>query len=75
MLFSNRRRHSLSIPAHDKDGKPTSIASLIHYLCQNVMKDPRTELFVLDNHMYVCLNRRAFCAGYSHSPRQQYQSS
>ncbi|KAK3944141.1 ubiquitin-related modifier 1 [Diplogelasinospora grovesii] len=51
MLFSNQRRHSLEIPATDKDGKPCNIASLIGYLCENTMKDPRRELFVLDDHI------------------------
>jgi ubiquitin related modifier 1 len=53
MLFSDQRRHSLSIPATDKDGKPSNISVLIDYLCKNIMKDTRKELFVLDDHMYV----------------------
>lgn len=53
MLFSDQRQHKLAIPAHDKDSKPITIAYLIDYLCQHVMKDSRKELFVLDNHMYV----------------------
>lgn len=55
MLFDNKRRHSLSIPANDKDAKPANIAFLINYLCENLMKDPRAELFVLDGHMFVSL--------------------
>ncbi|ROV91143.1 hypothetical protein VSDG_07893 [Cytospora chrysosperma] len=51
MLFSDQRRHKLAIPAHDKDGKPVTIAYLIDYLCQYVMKDNRTELFILDKHI------------------------
>lgn len=53
MLFSDQRLHKLTIPAHDKDGKAVTIAYLIEHLCQNVMKDTRAELFVLDHHMYV----------------------
>lgn len=53
MLFSDQRHHSLALPAGDKDGRPCTIASLIDYLCQNVMKDTRQELFVLDGHLYV----------------------
>lgn len=53
MLFSDQRQHKLAIPAHDKDGKPVTIAYLIDHLCQHVMRDSRKELFVLDNHMYV----------------------
>lgn len=66
MLFSDQRRHSLTLPAKDKDGNPSNIAYLIHHLCENVMKDTRKELFVLQEHLYVsspspreplCLNR------------------
>ncbi|ATY66993.1 ubiquitin-related modifier 1 [Cordyceps militaris CM01] len=51
MLFSDQRLHSLSLPARDKDGKPTTIAFLIEHLCQNVMNDTRKELFVLEDHL------------------------
>ncbi|RSM05156.1 Ubiquitin-related modifier 1 [Fusarium ambrosium] len=51
MLFSDKRHHSLSIPAVTQDRKPANIAYLIDYLCQNVMQDSRKDLFVLDNHL------------------------
>jgi ubiquitin related modifier 1 len=51
MLFEDKRRHTLSIPAVDKDGKPATVAFLIDYLCRNTMKDSRQELFALDNHL------------------------
>ncbi|WQF79768.1 Putative Beta-grasp domain superfamily protein [Colletotrichum destructivum] len=51
MLFSDQRRHALSIPAVNKDGKPATIAFLIDYLCENTMKDSRKDLFVLDGHL------------------------
>ncbi len=51
MLFSDQKKHSVSIPATDKEGRPATIAFLIDHLCKNTMKDPRQELFVLDNHM------------------------
>jgi len=53
MLFSDKRRHSLVIPAKDKDGKAANVAFLMGYLCTKVMKDSRKELFMLDNHLYV----------------------
>lgn len=53
MLFSDRRHHTITIPAHSSDGKPVTIAHLIHHLCEDVMKDSRKEMFVLDDHMYV----------------------
>ncbi|OTA87653.1 hypothetical protein M434DRAFT_399391 [Hypoxylon sp. CO27-5] len=51
MLFSDQRRHTLSIPAANEQGKPVTIANLIGYLCEHVMKDNRKELFVLQDHL------------------------
>ncbi|GAW12739.1 hypothetical protein ANO14919_021090 [Xylariales sp. No.14919] len=51
MLFSDQRRHALSIPAHDKNNKPVTVAYLIEYLCEKTMEDARKELFVLDDHL------------------------
>jgi len=52
MLFANQRKHSLSIPAKTTDdGKQPNIEWLIHYLVENVMQDPRKELFILDEHV------------------------
>lgn len=53
MLFSDVRRHAVTLPAKDQDGNPSTIAYLIHHLCAHVMKDTRKELFVLDGHLYV----------------------
>lgn len=51
MLFEDQRQHSLTVPSRDNDGKPSTIAYLIHHLVNNVMKDTRQELFILDNHL------------------------
>lgn len=51
MLFSDKKKHKLSIPATDDSDRPTTVASLLTYLCQNVMKDQREEMFVLDGHV------------------------
>ena len=51
MLFSDQRRHPLSLPAVTRDGQPATLAFLIDYLCRNTMKDGRKELFVLDGHL------------------------
>lgn len=53
MLFSNERKLSLTIPAKDDNGSRSNIAFLVRYLCDTVMKDPRKELFVLDDTVYV----------------------
>jgi len=49
ILFSNQKKYSLSIPAEDESGAPPNVAFLVRYLCNKVMKDPRKELFVLDD--------------------------
>lgn len=51
MLFSDQRRHPLSIPVTNKEGNPLTIADLIEHLCNHTMKDTRKELFVLDDHL------------------------
>lgn len=52
MLFSNERKHNIFIPAKvNDDGKRPNIAWLIQYLVENLMQDPRKELFVLDDHV------------------------
>lgn len=48
MLFANERKLSLSLPAKDRKGKTTTVANLIDHLCEDVMKDARKDLFVLD---------------------------
>ena len=35
------------------NGSRSNIAFLVRYLCDTVMKDPRKELFVLDDTVYV----------------------
>lgn len=52
MLFDDKKKHSLNIPAKDEHG-PTTVGSLVKYLCKNVMKDQREEMFVLDGHVFV----------------------
>ncbi|KAK8220067.1 Ubiquitin-related modifier 1 [Zalaria obscura] len=48
MLFSDKRNHKISLPAVDSDGQPANVAFLIKYLCENVMKSQKKDLFVLD---------------------------
>jgi ubiquitin related modifier 1 len=53
MLFSDERKHLLSVPLKDSNGNAVTIGWLVNYLCDEVMKDTRKELFVLDDHVYV----------------------
>ena len=52
MLFSDERKHKISIPDVDHKGHPATIAFLIQWLCDNLMKDPRKDMFVLDDSVY-----------------------
>ncbi|KAI4917349.1 Ubiquitin- modifier 1 [Alternaria incomplexa] len=49
ILFANQKKYDLALPAKDESGEPASVAFLVRYLCDKVMKDPRKELFVLDD--------------------------
>ncbi|KAF1965942.1 ubiquitin related modifier 1 [Bimuria novae-zelandiae CBS 107.79] len=49
MLFANERKLSLTIPVKDENGERPNIAFLVRHLCDTIMKDPRKELFVLDD--------------------------
>lgn len=53
MLFSNQRKHNISLPATDEDGRTANLAFLVRYLCAHLMKDRRKELFVLDEAVYA----------------------
>ncbi|PSN65762.1 ubiquitin related modifier 1 [Corynespora cassiicola Philippines] len=49
MLFENQRKLSLNISARDEAGQPSNVAYLVRHLCDDVMKDPRKDMFVLDD--------------------------
>lgn len=49
ILFGNQKKYTLSVPTQDESGAPANVAFLVRYLCETVMKDPRKELFVLDD--------------------------
>jgi len=49
LLFANQKKYALTIPSKDESGAASNVAFLVRYLCDNVMKDPRQEMFVLDD--------------------------
>jgi ubiquitin related modifier 1 len=51
MLFSDERKHHISIPAHDSKGDAVTVGWLVHHLCDVLMKDTRQDMFVLDGHV------------------------
>lgn len=52
ILFDNKSKHKISIPKHSPDGSLANIKFLVDYLCDNIMKDSRKELFVVENDVY-----------------------
>ncbi|KAL8734480.1 MAG: hypothetical protein Q9166_001379 [cf. Caloplaca sp. 2 TL-2023] len=49
ILFSNQRKQPVSLPVLDENGVPPNMAYLVRYLCTHLMRDPRKELFVVDD--------------------------
>lgn len=46
MLFDNIQLHRTAVPAKTEHGETTKVKNLIPWLCDNLMKDSRKELFV-----------------------------
>ena len=55
MLFSNERKHKVILPARMDNGSPPNITYLLQYLVDNIMKDQRKELFIIEDNVYVVL--------------------
>ncbi|KAK5081840.1 Ubiquitin-related modifier 1 [Exophiala xenobiotica] len=51
MLFDNIPFHHVKLPAKNTQGQVVTIGDLIPWLCENLMKDTRKELFVLDGNV------------------------
>ena len=66
MLFSDQRKHSLRVPGKDDKGNAVTVGWLIHHLCDEVMKDTRKEMFVLEDHVYGPLRPHRFSTLFYH---------
>lgn len=51
ILFDNVSKHSISLPRTSSNGNPTTVGDLVGWIVTNLIKDPRTELFMLDGAM------------------------
>ncbi|KAG9246125.1 ubiquitin-related modifier 1 [Calycina marina] len=51
LLFSGRRKLTISVPIKDNEGQAVTVGWLVHYLCNEVMEDSRKNMFVLDGHV------------------------
>jgi len=75
ILFANQKKYDLALPAKDESGEPANVAFLVRYLCDKVMKDPRKELFVLDDTVYVPDPREQWHADISSDGLEYWSSS
>ncbi|KAM0700929.1 hypothetical protein Q7P35_012651 [Cladosporium inversicolor] len=49
LLFSSQRSHKIALPSTDPTtSQPVNVGFLIDWLCKNLMKDPRQDMFVLE---------------------------
>lgn len=53
LLFSNQRKHRIDLPQKDDQGHVANLAFLVKYLCENLLKDRRKEMFILDGTVSV----------------------
>ena len=53
MLFDNVTKHNVTLPAKTDEKKATNFGYLVKYIMDNLVKDPRKELFVQDGAMCV----------------------
>lgn len=53
ILFSNERKHTITLPARLEDASQPTISYLLKHLVDNVMKDDRKELFIMEDNVYV----------------------
>ncbi|KAL5337088.1 hypothetical protein BJX70DRAFT_253894 [Aspergillus crustosus] len=51
ILFANERTHRLALPAQTLDGSRPNISFLLQYLADNLMRDRRQELFLLEDNV------------------------
>lgn len=48
LLFGNEKSHKIDVPAVDEAGEKSNVGFLVQWMCKNMMKDEREEMFVLD---------------------------
>lgn len=51
ILFSNERKHTITLPAQLDSSNPPTISYLLKHLVDNVMKDDRKELFIMEDNV------------------------
>ena len=60
MLFGNERKHKVVLPARLEDGSRPNISYLLKYLVDNLMKDQRIDMFIMEDNVYVNITWRFY---------------
>lgn len=53
LLFGNERKHKVVLPPQLEDGSRPNISYLLRYLVDNLMKDQRKDMFIMEDNVYV----------------------
>lgn len=53
LLFGNERKHKVVLPARLADGSTPNISYLLKHLVDNLMKDQRKDMFIMEDNVYV----------------------
>ncbi|CAI7629171.1 unnamed protein product [Penicillium glandicola] len=51
LLFGNERKHKVVLPACLEDGSRPNISYLLKYLVDNLMKDQRIDMFIMEDNV------------------------
>ena len=51
LLFANQRRYTIKLPDVGKNDEAVDMDFLIQHLCENLLKDRRQDMFVLNRTM------------------------
>ncbi|KAJ5545367.1 hypothetical protein N7535_006244 [Penicillium sp. DV-2018c] len=51
LLFGNERKHKVVLPARLEDGSRPNISYLLRYLVENLMKDERKDMFIMEDNV------------------------
>ncbi|KUM56744.1 hypothetical protein ACN42_g10458 [Penicillium freii] len=60
LLFGNERKHKVVLPARLEDGSRPNISYLLKYLVDNLMKDQRIDMFIMEDNVYVNVTLRVY---------------
>ncbi|KAJ5753814.1 uncharacterized protein N7511_007967 [Penicillium nucicola] len=51
LLFGNERKHKVVLPSQLEDSTRPNISYLLKYLVENLMKDQRTDMFIMEDNV------------------------